>query len=279
MATTQMPPGVHPTANIADGAKLGEDVRIGPGSVVGPDVRLGDGCYLHAYSVIEGDTELGPGCEVFPFAVLGTSPQDKKLRPGYTGRLRIGANNQIREHVTVHGGTHLGRGETTIGNGNMLLAGSHLGHDAQIGDRVVLTNSAMVAGHCVIEDHAVLGAMVGVHQFARVGALAMVGAGSMVSRDVPPFALVQGDRARLVGINKVGLVRAGFDADTIALIRRTFRLLFWRSGTLEKRLAATRAAVGDDPNVERILEFVAASERGICAPRGGMDDETARVGT
>ena len=166
---------------------------------------------------------------------------------------------------------------THIGNYNMLLIGCHVGHDTVIGDHVILTNGAMAAGHCEIQDHAILGAMVGVHQFTRIGAWAMVGAGSMLSHDAPPFSLVQGDRARLVAVNLVGLKRGGFSTEQSALIKRVYRALFWRGGVLAERLANARSIAVRDPEAERILAFVADSKRGVCMPRGRAHsgDETA----
>ncbi len=274
--------GIHPTALVADGAKLAEGVAIGPGCVVGPHVELGAGTVLHAHVVVEGRTRLGPRCEVFPFASLGARPQDKKLgqdpatmiRDGWMsadgdwlGRLEIGADNMIRECVTIHGGTPHGGGVTRIGDGNMLLAGAHIGHDCRIGSRVVFTNGAMTAGHTDVADNVVFGAMVGIHQFARVGRNTMIGAGSMLSHDAPPFSLVQGDRARLVGVNLIGLKRSGFaDAETSA-IKRVYRLVFWRTGLLRDRLAAAEQFAKDHPVAQEVIDFVRASERGVCTPR------------
>ncbi len=274
---------IHPTAHVADGAVIGEGVAIGPGCVIGPQVRLGDDCVLHAHVVVDGDTWIGPNTEIFPFAVIGTLPQDKKLRgqgrEGAVGRLRIGADNEIREHVTIHGGTPFGDGETVIGDRNMLLVGAHVGHDIRIGNDVVFTNAAMVAGHCELEDRVILGAGVGIHQFCRVGTCAMVGAGSMVSHDVPPFALVQGDRAKLIGVNVVGLRRAGFSQEQTATVKRVFRLLYWRGGLLEDRLANARAFSDGDPLALRIVEFTEVSKRGICFPRGrGGPSEEPGIG-
>lgn len=261
--------GIHPTAIIAPGAELGADVEVGPFCTVGPKVRLGARTRLISHCVVDGDTWLGEECEVFPFAVLGVTPQDKKLKAGdAAGKLRIGSHNRIREHVTIHGGTPFGGGTTTVGDHNMILVGAHIGHDATVGSNVVFTNGAMAAGHTVIGDRAILGAMVGIHQFARVGRMAMIGAGAMVSHDAPPFAMVQGDRAKLVAVNVVGLHRNGFDAAQKALVKRVFRLLFWRAGTLPQRLESVRAsALFREPLCREILDFVAASKRGVCSPR------------
>jgi UDP-N-acetylglucosamine acyltransferase len=260
---------IHPSAVVAPGAELAAGVTVGPYCFVGPRVRLDAGTRLHAHVVVDGDTWIGAGCELFPFASIGCQPQDKKLScddPG--GRLRIGARNRVREYVTIHGGTTYGSGQTTIGDDNMLLVGSHIGHDATVGNGTVFTNGAMVAGHTHIGDRAILGAMVGVHQFARVGRLAMLGAGAMVTLDAPPFATVQGDRARLVAVNLIGLRRNGFDEAQRALVKRVFRLVFWRQGAMHQRLELVRGTpLWADPLCREIVEFVAASKRGVCSPR------------
>jgi UDP-N-acetylglucosamine acyltransferase len=266
-----VPQDIHPTAIVAPTARLGEGVAIGPYCIVGPMVQLGDRTKLHPHAIVEGDTWLGTDCEVFPYAVLGTTPQDKKLRAGDAGgKLRIGNHNRIREHTTIHGGTSFGGGQTVIGDHNMLLVGCHIGHDAIVGNHVVFTNGAMAAGHTHIGDRAILGAMVGIHQFARIGELAMVGAGAMVSNDAPPFSMVQGDRAKLVGVNVVGLQRNQYTAEQKSQIKRVFRQLFWRKGTLHQRLEAVRTTpLANEPACQKILEFVAQSQRGVCSPRGG----------
>jgi UDP-N-acetylglucosamine acyltransferase len=262
-------PDIHPTAVVAATAELGEDVSIGPCCVVGPRVRLGARTRLHAHVVISGDTWLGADCEVFPFAALGMTPQDKKLGRNETGgQLRIGRHNLIREHVTIHGGTPFSSGVTRIGDHNMLLAGSHVGHDATVGSHVVFTNGAMAGGHTWIADRAILGAMVGLHQFARIGELAMVGAGAMVSQDVPPFALVQGDRARICGVNLVGLARHRYTPEQRAVIKQLFRSLFWRHGPMRQKLELMcNSPFAREPACQKILDFVSSSKRGLCMPR------------
>ncbi|MBX3462816.1 MAG: acyl-ACP--UDP-N-acetylglucosamine O-acyltransferase [Planctomycetes bacterium] len=263
--------GIHPTAIVAEGAELGPGVDIGPYCTVGPRVRLGAGTRLLAHVVVDGDTVLGEDNELFPFCVVGCQPQDKKLKTkDPAGRLVIGSHNRIREHVTIHGGTPFGGGVTTIGDHNMLLVGAHIGHDATVGSHVVFTNGAMAAGHTWIGDRAILGAMVGIHQFARVGKLAMIGAGAMVSHDAPPFGTVQGDRAKLVAVNLVGLHRNGYTQEQKALVKRVFRLLFWRAGTLHQRLELVRGSgLHRDPVCREIVDFVAESRRGVCSPRSG----------
>jgi UDP-N-acetylglucosamine acyltransferase len=275
-STLHLPMGIHPTAIIAKSAELGEDVEIGPYCTVGPAVRIGARSRLSSHVVVDGDTWLGEDNELFPFCVIGCQPQDKKLKAGdRLGKLRIGSHNRIREHVTIHGGTTFGGGTTTIGDHNMLLVGAHIGHDATVDNYVVFTNGAMAAGHTEIGDRAILGAMVGIHQFARVGKLAMVGAGAMVSHDAPPFSMVQGDRAKLVAVNLVGLHRNGYTTEQKALVKRVFRLLFWRAGTLHQRLELVRgSALHRDPICREIVDFVAASRRGVCSPRSGQKAAT-----
>lgn len=263
---------VHPTAMVAETAELADDVRIGPYCCIGGRVRIGPRTRLVSHVVVEGDTWLGADCEVFPYTVLGTRPQDKKLGPDSTpGAVRIGDRNVLREFVTVHAASP--GGTTRVGNDNMLLASAHVGHDAQIGDGVVLTNASMAAGHTSIGDRSVLGAAVGVHQFARIGRLAMIGAGAMVSKDVPPFGMAQGDRARLRGVNVIGLLRAGLSADDVATIKRAFRLLFWRGGTLHQRLTEARRIADGNPYVEEIIQFIESTRRGVVMPRGEPFDE------
>jgi UDP-N-acetylglucosamine acyltransferase len=263
--------GIHPTAIIAPGAVVAESAEIGPYCTVGARVRIGARTRLVGHVVVDGDTWIGEDCELYPFSVIGCYPQDKKLKAGDPpGTLRIGSHNRIREHVTIHGGTPFGGGVTTVGDHNLLLVGAHVGHDAVVGNHVVFTNGAMTAGHTVIGDRAILGAMVGIHQFARIGKLAMVGAGAMVSHDAPPFSTVQGDRAKLVAVNLVGLHRNGYTAEQQALVKRVFRLLFWRAGTLHQRLELVRSSsMHRDPICREIVEFVAASRRGVCSPRSG----------
>lgn len=260
---------VHETAVVHEQARLGAGTEIGPYCVIGPNVVIGDDCRLHAHVVIQGDTTIGDRTEIWPFASLGARPQDKKLRGvAVEGKLDIGRDNQLREHVSISPGTPSGGGITRIGDNNMLLMGAHVGHDAQVGDNVVMTNGAMAAGHVIIEDHAVLGAMVGVHQFCRIGKLAMAGAGAMVPKDVPPYAMVHGDRARIRGVNVVGMRRAGYaDADVVT-VKRVYRQLFWRTATMAERIQRVTELWGDNELAQEILEFMRGSTRGVLTSRG-----------
>ncbi len=260
---------IHPLAHVDPGVVIQGDVDIGPFAVVGPAVVLARDVELAPHAVVLGPTTLGPGCRVFPHAVLGGEPQDLKYR-GTPTRLVVGAGNTFREGCTVHRGTDSiggGRGETRIGDGNLLMAQSHLAHDVVMGDRCVLANSAAVAGHAVIQSCTILGGLVGIHQRARVGRLAMVGAGAMVSQDVPPFCIAQGDRARLVGLNLVGLRRAGVSRDLIALLKAAWHVLAERDLTRAQSLERILALGPGVPELEELVGFVNESKRGICKPR------------
>lgn len=257
--------GVHPTALVDPGARLGQGVEVGPFCVVGPEVLLGDGVVLKSHVVIEGDTEVGAGTVVFPFAVLGEVPQDLKYA-GERTRLRIGPRNRIREHVTMNLGTAGGGGETRVGEGSLFMAGCHVAHDAQVGDRVVVANSAAIAGHCVIGDDVILGGLAGIHQWVRVGQGAIVGALAMVTHDVIPYGLVQGPRGELDGLNLVGLKRRGTPREDISALRAAYAALRDGEGAFLDR---ARALVTDgSPLVREVAQFVlSASDRQFLTPR------------
>ncbi|GAN53591.1 acyl-ACP--UDP-N-acetylglucosamine O-acyltransferase [Tanticharoenia sakaeratensis] len=257
---------IHPTAVIAEGAWIGEGTSIGPYSVIGPDVRIGAGNRIGPHVVIDGVTEIGDGNQIFQFASVGAAPQDLKWH-GERTRLVIGHRNIIRENATIHPGTIQGGGETVIGDDNLLMVSSHVAHDCRLGNHVHLVNGATLAGHIEIGDYAILSGLCAVHQHARIGRHAFIAGGAMVAQDVPPFCLVQGDRARLVALNDVGLRRAGFvEADVLAL-RRVFRALFKSGLDRAARIEAARAeadrahcAAGHE-----LIEFVVASRRGLVA--------------
>jgi UDP-N-acetylglucosamine acyltransferase len=256
-------PRVHPAAMVARGAQLGAGVRIGPHATVGPHVRLGDGAWVGANAVVTGRTTIGPRVRIFPFAAVGMPPQDLKYRDE-PSRLEVGADTSIREHTSVHLGTTAGGMLTRIGRGCLLMVSAHLGHDAQLGDNVVIAAGAAIGGHVAIDDFAIIGGLVGVHQFARVGESALCAAGAMVSSDVPPFCTVAGDRARLFGLNTVGLRRRGLGPEAIRTLKRAYRSLFHGDVGRDEAVARTRAMFGGDPHVERLVAFVAASTRGVC---------------
>ena len=255
---------VHPTAVIAPGARVHPTARVGPFAVIGPRVEVGPGCDIGPHAVIEGATTLGPDNRVGPHAVIGAPPQVRDTDLGSSaGTLVIGRGNTLRELVTVH---HGWRGGTRIGNGCLLMAYSHVAHDCVVGDNVELANGVQLAGHVQVGDGAAIGGLAAVHQFVRVGRLAFVGAGAMVSQDVPPFSLVSGDRARVYDINRVGLKRRGVRAPVRAALRRALKLLL-AAGTLSAGVDNVRQQVARLPEVDELLLFAGQSRRGLCRRR------------
>lgn len=254
---------VHPTAVVDPQARLADDAEVGPFALVGPDVELGPGAVVGAHAVVVGRSTIGARTRIFPFAAVGGDPQDKSFA-GEPTRLEIGADNVIREHVTIHLGTPKGGGCTRIGDDNLIMNGAHVAHDCQIGSHTILASFTGLAGHVVIEDYAVLGAYTGVHQFSRVGESVMSAANAKLSQDAPPFSMVAGDRARLVGVNTVGLKRRDFSPETRECIKRAFHLIFFSKLRLEPALARVREELGRSPEVARLVAFLEKSERGFC---------------
>lgn len=259
---------IHPTALVQAGARIGADCEIGPFCIIGPDVTLGARNRLEAHVILEGSVSVGSDNVLSPFVVIGSAPQDKR-NSGDRTAVMMGDGNIIREYVTINRATRSDRPWTRLGSGCMLMTGTHLGHDCQVGDNVVTANGVALAGHVEVGEGTVFGGLVGVHQFVRIGRLAMVGAGAMVSQDVPPFCLVQGDRARLRGLNRVGLKRAGWDSSDLRHLQTAYRLLF-RAG-LTRRELDTHAifSVDSPPYILELLDFIRASERGVCRGRHG----------
>jgi UDP-N-acetylglucosamine acyltransferase len=256
-------PRVHPTASVARGAELDAGVRVDAYAVVGPHVRAGHDTWIGPHAVVTGRTSLGAGCRVFQFASVGAVPQDLKYR-GEPSTLAIGDGTIVREFASVNPGTAAGGMATRIGKGCLLMVSSHVAHDCRVGDQVILANGAALGGHVQADDHAIIGGLAGVHQHVRIGESALCAAGAMVSMDVPPFCTVAGDRARLRGLNAVGLRRRGFAAPTISALKRAYRLVFHAGCARREALARARAALGGVPEVGRLLDFVAASRRGVC---------------
>lgn len=257
---------IHPSAIIEEGAVIGDGCSIGPFCVVGPQVVLGAGCTLRSHVVVTGDTHLGDGCTVFAFAVIGEIPQDLKFS-GEATQARIGARTRIREHVTINIGTAGGGGVTRVGDDCLLMAGCHIAHDAQVGNRVIIVNSSAIAGHCVIEDDVIVGGLCGVHQFVRIGRGAIIGACSMVTADVIPHGLVMGARGELEGLNLVGLKRKGVGRADITALRAAFMTLKEGEGTFHDR-AARLASDADSGYVQQLVAFLMGeSDRGFLTPR------------
>ncbi len=257
---------IHPSAVIEAGAQIDASARIGPFCVVGPDVVIGPDVELKSHVVVSGHTQVGAGTVIFPFAVIGEIPQDLKFK-GEISRLEIGARNRIREHVTMNGGTRLGGGVTRIGDDGLFMAGCHIAHDAQVGNRVVVVNAAGVAGHCILEDDVILGGLSGVHQFVRIGRGAVIGAVTMVTHDVIPYGLVQAPRGELDGLNLVGLKRRGVDRVDITALRAAYQTLAQGDGTFHDR-AARLGAEAESAYVRDIVDFVLGdSDRSFLTPR------------
>ena len=253
---------IDPTARVAQGARIGEGVEIGPYCVIGPQVELGRGVRLIAHVHITGATSIGEGVVVYPFASLGTPPQSVHYRGGPT-RLIIGARCELRESVTMNTGTEDAGGVTRVGDRCFFMVGAHVGHDCALGSDVTLANNVVLGGHVTIGDWVTMGGFTGVHQFCRVGAHAMVAAGAIVLKDVPPFATVAGYPARPRGINSEGLRRRGFSTSDIATVRRAYRTLYRDGLALEDAMTALRSAAADAPALAPLIQFLAEPGRGL----------------
>ncbi len=256
---------IHPSAVIEEGAVIGDDCVIGPFCVVGPEVTLAAGVELRSHVVVTGWTEIGAQTVIFPFSSIGEIPQDLKFN-GERTRLIIGARNRIREHVTMNTGTEGGGGITKVGDDGLFMAGCHIAHDAQVGNNVIVVNSAAVAGHCIIEDNVLIGGLSGIHQFVRIGRGAIIGAVTMVANDVIPYGLVQAERGTLDGLNLVGLKRRGVDRSDITSLRAAYQALAQGEGTfLERARRLDRET--DSAYVREITQFIlAASDRNFLTP-------------
>ncbi|AHC73688.1 acyl-[acyl-carrier-protein]-UDP-N- acetylglucosamine O-acyltransferase [Candidatus Endolissoclinum faulkneri L5] len=256
---------------VEPGAQLDDGVQIGAYCLVGTDVLLCNGCVLHSHVVIGGHTSVGPRTQIFPFASIGLQPQDLKYN-GELSTLEIGSDNVIREHVTMNPGTEGGGMVTKIGNGCLFMVGVHIGHDCQVGNQVIMANNATLAGHVTVQDFAVLGGLSAVHQFARIGRYAMIGGVTGVERDVIPFGSVIGDRARLSGINIIGMKRRGLSREEIHDVRKAYRLLFTGEGTYHERLEEVAIEFPSSAPVIEIINFIRAdSARKICQPEDVND--------
>lgn len=262
---------IHETAVVDAAAKIGADVSIGPYCVVGPDVTLGDGVVLIAHVVVDGLTKIGEGTQIYPFASIGLPPQDLKYA-GEKSTLIIGRNNVIREYVTMNPGTEGGGMETRVGDNGLFMIGTHIAHDCRVGNHVIMANNATLAGHVSVGDFAVIGGLAAVHQFVRIGEHAMIGGLSGVEHDVIPFGSVMGERARLSGLNIIGLKRRGFDRATIHGIRAAYRELFAAGGTLEERLGKVTDEFADNAVVQQVAAFISGdSKRGLVTPKSEND--------
>jgi UDP-N-acetylglucosamine acyltransferase len=267
-------PEVDPLARVAPGAVLEPGVRVGPFCLVGAGVRLGRGTVLESHVVVDGDTRVGERNRFFPFSSIGLVPQDLKFR-GEPARVEIGDRNVFREGTTVHRGTAGGGSATRIGSDNLFMAQVHVAHDCAVGSHTIFANGAALSGHVEVQDFATLGGFSGVHQFCRVGTHAFMGGATIATRDVAPYSLTVGNRAHLFGVNAVGLRRRGFSAETIAGLRRAFRLLSAPGTTPTDALRLLEEEAPPGAELRTLIDFVRSSRRGVVLQRRRSDGDDA----
>ncbi len=273
MTLTEETAAIHPTAIIQPGAQIGEGTEVGPYVTIGPDVTIGKGCHVGASTVIDGWTEIGDDCHIYPMCSIGLVPQDLKFH-GEKTRVVIGSHNTFREFVTIHRGTGHGGGITRVGNHNFFMAYVHVAHDCQVGSYTIFGNAATLGGHVEVDDYATISAFSAVHQFCRIARHAFIGGASIVTKDALPFAKSVGNRARLYGLNTIGLVRRGFSADVVAKLKRAFRLLMVSKLNLSRAVAE----IEHDPDlrcdeVRYLVDFIRSSKRGVVLRRATRRDE------
>jgi UDP-N-acetylglucosamine acyltransferase len=253
---------VHATAIVDKTVQLGAGVTVGPYSIIQGRVVIGDDTHIDSHVVIKDCTTIGARCRIFQFAVLGEIPQDLKFQ-GEESQLIIGDDNTIREFATMHRGTEGGGGVTVVGNHSLFMAYTHVAHDCRVGDGVIMSNAATLGGHITVEDHAIIGGLSAVHQFCRIGRHAFIGGCSAVHRDVPPYAMAVGNRAKLVGLNQVGLKRAGFPMATLHSLKRAYELLFLSDLNQKEALERIRREFPEVKEIQHLLKFLETSERGL----------------
>ncbi|NQT75685.1 MAG: acyl-ACP--UDP-N-acetylglucosamine O-acyltransferase [Candidatus Omnitrophica bacterium] len=253
---------IHPTALVDKKAKLADDIEVGPYAIIGPDVEIGGSTKVGAHVVIEGYTSIGKGCRIFTGAVLGSIPQDLKYK-GVKSFLKIGGNNTIREYATLNPGTSEGSA-TDIGEDNLLMAYSHVAHDCKVGNGCVIANNGTLAGHVTLEDKAVIGGLTAIHQFTRVGKMAIIGGCSKVVQDIPPFSTCDGHPARVYTLNAVGLQRAGVTKEAQSALKKAFKFLFNSGLTFKNAAEKIKEGVEGCEEVDYLLDFIKNSKRGVC---------------
>lgn len=254
---------IHPTAIIDSKARIHSSCKIGPYCVIGPQVELGEGCHLVSHVTIEGPTKIGADNGFFPFSSIGLAPQDISYR-GEPTRLEMGDHNQVREFVTINRGTVKGGDLTRIGNHNLIMAYTHIAHDCQIGNHIIMANAATLGGHVTVEDWATVGALCPVHHFVRIGTHAFIGGGTTVTRDVLPFSKTAAERGtRAYGLNAVGLERRGFTKDRIKKLHHAYRLLLAAKLNTSQALEKLKAETDRGEDVDMLIRFIEASERGV----------------
>lgn len=254
---------IHETAIVDPNAVIGTDVEIGPYAIIGPHVQIGDGTWIGAGAIIEGWTVIGKNNKIYAGAIVGNDPQDLKFK-GEKSYLFIGDNNIIREYATISRGTEGGGGETRIGNNNLFMSYVHVAHDCQVGNNVVVAHGSGIAGHVVIEDRVVIGGLAGIHQFTKIGRMAMVGAHTMVTKDVPPYIIVDGNPAKPYGINIVGLRRNGLSPETRMEIKRAYKILYRSNLNVTQAIEQMEQELPGSEEIDHFLRFLRSAERGIC---------------
>ncbi len=253
---------IHPTAIVDPEAEIGAGVTIGPFSIIEANVVIGEGTEIGARVTVEGHTTIGKENQIFTGAIIGSMTQDKKYKGGIT-YLKIGDRNKIREYVTVNPGTDDGT-ETIIGDDNLIMAYAHVAHNCIIGNRTIIANAGTLAGHVIVEDRAVIGGLAGVHQFVKIGYMAIVGGSSKAVKDIPPFMMVDGHPAKAYGLNVVGMERAGLPKEERLLLKRAFKLIFRSQLAVKNAIEALKKDFPANPSITRIVKFLESSERGIC---------------
>ena len=254
---------IDQTAIIHSNADIHKNVSIGPYSVIGENVSIGSGTVIGSHVVITGPTTIGPNNKIFHFSSIGEDPQDKKFNEDKNSYLEIGANNTIREYVSINRGTSDGGGKTIIGNNNWIMAYVHIAHDCIIGNNSTFANNTTLAGHVAIQDFVTLGGFTGVHQFCRIGSYSFSAISSIIVKDVPPYILVSGNTAKPSGLNREGLKRNGFDANTINLLKKAYRIIYRENLTLTEALNELMELSVDSKSVNVMRSFISSSERGI----------------
>ena len=254
---------IHTTALVDPRAELDLDVEVGPYSIIGPKVKIGKGTRINSHVVVEGNTTIGEGNHIFQFSTIGSVPQDLKYK-GEESQLIIGSYNVIREFASLNPGTSGGGMLTRIGDRNLMMMYCHIAHDCIIGSHSVIANGATLGGHVIIEDYVIAGGLVGVHQFVRVGTGSILGAGSMVSKDITPYCNATGDRVRLRGLNIEGLRRRGFSRDRIDALKKAYRIIFQSALRTKEALQKARTEIPQTREVGHMIRFIESSERGVC---------------
>ena len=254
---------ISPTAIISPDAQLEEGVAVGHYSIIGADVKIGKNTIIGPHTVIDNYTHIGEDCKIFQFCSIGAPPQDLKFG-GEKTRVVIGNANTIREFVTIHRATSADIGMTIIGDHNLLMAYVHIAHNCKLGNNIIMSNAATLAGHVLVEDHAIISGLTGIHQFCRIGAHCMIGGASAITKDVPPYTIAQGNRAKLFGLNLIGLKRRNFSEKTIKAITDAYRIVFRSSLLMDKAIIKVENEVEDFPEVRNFIKFIKESERGVC---------------